>query len=280
MNRDNSLGILIPTRNRGKYLNTLLEVLMKQTLNLNVNVYVRDNKSTDDTFDIVEKYQGIYTNLFYMKNEINVGADVNFLLMINSCIEDYFWIFGDDEILLPDGLLTVIHQLTFSPDYLILEKNERKYYDFHSYVEKQFSTNPFNLIQCTLITSNIIKKSVFDLDFASAKLTTHYGHMYGIAKSLSDISCKIITINNSVFRVRTQRALPVDNDWPKNLEKEWIEYLVFLSLSNNLPYPWLKVFIIKTFSKIKSKSKKFISYFLSRRIKKIINKYLTQDKEN
>ena len=96
MNRDNSLGILIPTRNRGKYLNTLLEVLMKQTLNLNVNVYVRDNKSTDDTFDIVEKYQGIYTNLFYMKNEINVGADVNFLLMIiKSLLFIYCYIIKD-----------------------------------------------------------------------------------------------------------------------------------------------------------------------------------------
>ena len=78
MNRDNSLGILIPTRNRGKYLNTLLEVLMKQTLNLNVNVYVRDNKSTDDTFDIVEKYQGIYTNLFYMKNLRNLQKSARF----------------------------------------------------------------------------------------------------------------------------------------------------------------------------------------------------------
>ena len=275
INKSKSLAILIPTRNRSTYLNELLSSMMPQTVGSNITVYVRDNKSTDNTEKIVEDYQEKYFNLKYHKNEINVGGDVNFLLMVHDCREDYFWIFGDDELLMDDGLKKIMNKLTEDPDYLIMETRDGVFNNFSDYVSEKFSINPFDLIACTLITSNIVKKSIFDLDFATTKYSTHYGHMYGIVKPITNTSAKIITIVNDIFIDRgDDRASPVDGDWSSCLEVEWGNYLKFIAITNKLKYPWFKILVINLRRKIRYRFGKIITLVISVKLKKNIKKMM------
>lgn len=250
-----SLGILIPTRNRAIYLSELLSKMIPQSKDLNIKIYIRDNNSSDETENIIKKFQELSTSIIYNKNIINIGADPNFMLLVNSCQEDYFWIFGDDEILENNGLNKLMEILQENPDYVVLGKKNFIYKGFNEYINDNFINNPYNLIDSTLITANIVKREIFDLDFATTKYATHYVHMYGIMKGLSKKNkVKIVETNKSIFKNRgINRASPVDGDWPENLKEEWYKYLRWLSLITGIKYP--NILIKKLY--IKKKIRKF-----------------------
>jgi glycosyltransferase involved in cell wall biosynthesis len=42
-----------------------------------VEIIVSDNASTDDTASVVKKYQGMYSNIIYVRNAENIGGDKN-----------------------------------------------------------------------------------------------------------------------------------------------------------------------------------------------------------
>lgn len=276
MNSNAMLAILIPTRNRSAYLKELLSVLLPQTVGHMIKVYIRDNASEDDTECVVKAYQEVYPDLVYYKNEINVGGDVNFMLLVHGCKEEYFWLFGDDEVLLDGSLHRLMDLLTtLSPDYIVLEKESREYQNFSEYIECKMQNSPFDLIASTLITANIIRRSVFDLTFATTKYTTHYGHMYGIAKPLSEGNKKIVTLENSFFKDRGgARANPVDGDWSKCLEKEWNVYLRYLSIIAKTPYPFLKIFIINSKRHIRYKFGAIVTLLIGNRLKIFVKKHI------
>lgn len=242
MDKTVSLAILIPTRNRSQYLSELLSGLMGQTLGENVIVYVRDNDSSDSTRAVVESYQKKYSNLIYQKNEINIGMTPNFMMLVNNCQEDYFWLFGDDDMIEQGGLSRVMRILENNPDYLVLRDENKQFTNLREYVLDGFYSNPYSQVSPTLITCNIIKRKVFDLNFATTKYTSHYCHMYGIMKGLSNHGGNVITIKNNIFFHRGRNAAPpTDGDWPAGLEMEWIRYLKFISILTEIKYPASKV---------------------------------------
>lgn len=240
-----SLGILIPTRNRSRYLSELLFKLMPQTINHNVVVYVRDNDSDDDTGLIVESYQKQYVNLVYEKNPINIGMMANFLMLIHNCKEEYFWLFGDDDVIHDDGLNRVIHILQSQPDYVVLRDEDKSFNSLREFVLGDFSSNPYKQISSTLITCNIVKRNFFDLNFATTKYTSFYSHMYGIMMGLAINGGNVYSRKNEIFFHRGRDAAPpTDGDWPQNLELEWVRYLKFIARLVNIRYPFYRVKII------------------------------------
>jgi glycosyltransferase involved in cell wall biosynthesis len=246
-----SLAVLIPTRNRSSSLKKLLESMMRQTLGKNIVVYVRDNNSSDNTEDIVEEYKKIYSNLVYHKNEINIGPSANFMMLVQNCKEDYFWLFGDDDMIHEDGLDKVMHIIGDNPDYLVFRDRYGQYESLRDYVLDGLYSNPHGQIYTTLITCNIIKRAIFDIDFATSKYTTHYCHMYGIMKGLSDGAGRIIAKRDKEFFQRCRNGAPIDGDWPVNLEIEWVRYLKFLVNLVEVDYPWFKMKMIHNKWKLK-----------------------------
>lgn len=242
--QDTSLGVLIPTRDRAEYLAELLNSLMPQTLGLKVNVYIGDNCSNDHTGDVVRNMQVLYPNLFYQKNVINIGGDANFLMLVHGCTDDYFWLFGDDEVLQPLAIPRLMKILQESPDYVVFDGIDSVYTNVNEYISNRFKVGSEFLASCTLITANVVKRSIFNINFASTKYSTHYGHMYAIFNGLSGRRVKIVSCENTYFIVRQERAQPVDGDWPAALELEWHKYLRFLADSAAVRYPWLELNLI------------------------------------
>ncbi len=103
------LTIAIPTYNRSRNLEQLLGSLMPQALSEGrVEVLVSDNCSTDDTPAVVARFRQAGWDLVSIRNEVNIGADANFLQCFEKGSGKYVWIFGDDDFIAPGGLAKVV----------------------------------------------------------------------------------------------------------------------------------------------------------------------------
>lgn len=115
------LTIAIPTFNRSKFLSLLLSALGPQLEGeSDVEVLVSDNASTDDTSDVAESFANQGFPLRSIRNTTNVGSDRNFLQCYEQARGKYLWIMGDDDVIEPFGLKTVLSALRAEKEYDIV----------------------------------------------------------------------------------------------------------------------------------------------------------------
>ena len=71
------LSICIPTFNRAEYLKRSISSIICQDefINKQVEIVIADNASVDNTEDVAMQYAGQYDNVFYFRNEKNIGND-------------------------------------------------------------------------------------------------------------------------------------------------------------------------------------------------------------
>ncbi len=112
------LSILIPTYNRARCLDVNLSHLCRQLtpeLEEKVEIIVSDDCSKDNTADVLEKYRS-WPSVRILPNPSNLGADRNFLHTINESRGRFAWLFGDDEVMLENGLAKIVATLEENPD--------------------------------------------------------------------------------------------------------------------------------------------------------------------
>lgn len=104
------LSIAIPTFNRAKYLDRCLSFIHSQLKGkqLPVEVIVSDNCSTDNTFQIIEKYRLKNQDIKYYKNDQNYGMDFNILQCYTKSAGKYVVAFSDDDIFLIGSIEKII----------------------------------------------------------------------------------------------------------------------------------------------------------------------------
>lgn len=116
------LTIAIPTYNRARYLRELLSVLYDQLIDEpRVELIVSDNASPDETPALVEEFQKRGLRIRSIRNETNIGADANFLQCFEQARGKYFWLFGDDDLIVPGGvgkILSLLEMDDFAVAYL------------------------------------------------------------------------------------------------------------------------------------------------------------------
>lgn len=106
------LNIAIPTCNRARFLENLLNNILPQVEKTEgeVQVCISDNGSTDNTQQVVMKFKERYPGLInYNKNPKNLGCDRNALKAIEMSQGDFVWLFGDDDLMADGGLGEVIN---------------------------------------------------------------------------------------------------------------------------------------------------------------------------
>ena len=118
------LDILIPTYNRNIICRKLVEKLVFYIDNINanikINILVQDNGS-----DIKLKLNLSRSYLNVIHLPINIGADSNFLSLIEASASDYFWIIGDDDTLTQNDFKLVIDEIIQNePDILFIPKSK------------------------------------------------------------------------------------------------------------------------------------------------------------
>lgn len=122
------LSICIPTYNRARFLPDLFDSILAQTgCTIEVEVVVSDNASTDETAAVIETYRDRLPNLVYVRADENIGADRNFLRVIEYASGDYCWLMGSDDKLEPGSVAEFERQHAQHPSVTGLTLNRRAY---------------------------------------------------------------------------------------------------------------------------------------------------------
>jgi len=88
---------VVITYNRSRRLERMLRTFV-QAGYTSMRFHVLDNCSTDDTRDVVERYQRDHWPLLqYHCNRYNIGGDANILRAVEIGNSKYFCVFGDDD---------------------------------------------------------------------------------------------------------------------------------------------------------------------------------------
>ena len=126
------ISFAIPTYNGYSTLKSTLDSLVSQILELSISdkskieIVVADDKSTDSTINILELYNN-HNFFHYTINENNLGMDLNFRNVAIRSKGEFIWFFGQDDILVNDGLKLVLDNLSnLKPNILSLNYSQIK----------------------------------------------------------------------------------------------------------------------------------------------------------
>jgi glycosyltransferase involved in cell wall biosynthesis len=191
-------SISIPTYNRAEYLDRCLKSIINQ-ININalviINVY--DNDSKDNTEKVVKKYQNQYKGLHYLKNQNNIGPDLNIGQCYYTSTSKYTLVFGDDDVFLEGALEYIFKILNSDTEFGLVFLN---YYHFKHDFLIENPEQRINSKKKTYIFNNtdIVKIAGFRIGFISSCIVntkainklelienagTHFNHLYPILKS-------------------------------------------------------------------------------------------------
>lgn len=107
------LSICIPTFNRGRFLDELLQQLAQLDPNTqsNIAVCISDNASTDQTPSIIRKWKSHLT-LKEIRQSKNIGGSRNFQAVASLADTPWLVLMGDDDLLCVEGLRKLLCTLT------------------------------------------------------------------------------------------------------------------------------------------------------------------------
>tara|TARA_Y100000590_G_C15664210_1_gene993854 strand:- start:730 stop:1749 length:1020 start_codon:yes stop_codon:yes gene_type:complete len=136
------LSICIPTFNRSEKLDNCLNSILiskEQYTENDFEICIADNNSNDNTKEIVDKYKS-FLNINYYKNSENLGFARNAKKVIGLAKGKYSWLIGDDDLILPTTLKSLLKILKSNSDIELFFINS--YYLNSEYLEK--FPKPFN----------------------------------------------------------------------------------------------------------------------------------------
>lgn len=150
------LSICIPTYNRANYLEScLLSIFSQLEEDMSVEIVVSNNKSTDHTTEIIDKYLDNKC-LNYFEQDLNIGFAHNVLSVVKKASGEYCWIIGDDDFLIQGALKAVLD---------LIKKDDTKV-DYYYASEKGFHLDSFNKYSKPFHTSKMGKEnSIQKLDY-------------------------------------------------------------------------------------------------------------------
>lgn len=107
MEKKPSVSVLMSTYNGEKYLQEQIDSILDQK-NVDVNLIIRDDGSSDNTKDIVKRYVKKYDSISFYEGK-NLGVGKSFYKLLCDAPESDYYAFSDqDDIWLPDKLSRAI----------------------------------------------------------------------------------------------------------------------------------------------------------------------------
>ncbi|EPL08523.1 glycosyltransferase [Pseudomonas sp. CF161] len=120
LNPNQHLSVVIPTYNRADFLNHSLELHIPILKKYNIQIFIFDNASTDNTTEVVSNWMDKYSLLYYVRNDFNLGADENFESALKRPDTDYIWLLGDTYIIREGTLSCVMSKLNERFDHILV----------------------------------------------------------------------------------------------------------------------------------------------------------------
>jgi glycosyltransferase involved in cell wall biosynthesis len=119
------ISVCIPAYNRARFLVPLLDSIRAQTVQPDEVVICEDvSPERDAISQIVKDYQVMYP-AFPLKlflNEVNLGYDKNFKMLLNSSTGDYCFFMGNDDLIVPEAIEKVAKAVEYHPNVAVLSR--------------------------------------------------------------------------------------------------------------------------------------------------------------
>ena len=227
-----TLSICIPTYNRLRFLKELVPSILCQLEGMqvgDVELVVSDNASTDGTADYLRSIDD--THLRWWTNEENIGGDRNFLKCVVEAKGEYVWLFGDDDLIPDDSVARVLNFLRRNNPSLLISVDydvEPRLYGDYCELLADFGDNL--VLTHTLISANIFKRELFDMDLAVEKLWVQYAHMFGVMSRMAGHAIGVMPRFVETRPVRAEFA-----KYPSCLCVKQAIYMWFLAKRFDLP---------------------------------------------
>lgn len=172
------LAITIPTYNRADFLDYSLEVHIPIMRKYGIGMYISDNASTDNTKEVVEKWQKEYSLLYYHCNEENLGPDANFEIALKKPAAEYVWLLGDTYKLPESGVEYLLNLLEGTKNYDAIVFNlankisiATKDYDDHNELLADLAAL-MSCLSCLVYSKQLINKASFTRYYKSYFIQT------------------------------------------------------------------------------------------------------------
>ena len=112
---NNKLTIGIPVYNEGQFLEEALQSLLNQDFQ-DFIVVIADNCSTDNSWEIIQKYCSKDNRITAFQQKCNLGMFENWRCLLDHCKTSYFMWLGGHDFLAPDFLKTCIEAHERNPE--------------------------------------------------------------------------------------------------------------------------------------------------------------------
>lgn len=240
MSTNKLLSITIPTFNRAPHLDYFLETHIPNLQKNNISVYISDNASTDNTKEIVQKWQTIYPNLNYHRNTENLGMDGNFEVALSLPSTDYIWLFGDTYRLPTNAIENALDLITGAVKYDALIFNlehllECPDSDYKDQNKMLIDLVPImSCVACMIYSKQII---------ASADFSRYKGTFFSLTaiifefianKQFTIFWSKNISIKNLGLQTKEKKNWSNTSKWIEIGVYGWISFLFSLPASYTL----------------------------------------------
>jgi len=190
------INVILITYNHADYIRQALESILMQETEHEVEIIVADDRSPDNTVDIIKEYENKTTFPFtYLQKEHNVGYNKNYQQAFTACTGDYVAIMeGDDYWIKNDHLQNHIAHLerfrNSSMSYnrhlrLFEDQNREEIFDWDSNEDYEYVTteqlamgNRIGNLSCCVFRGEHIRNidpNLFDMEIADWMLGMYMG---------------------------------------------------------------------------------------------------------
>ncbi|MGV3278672.1 TDP-N-acetylfucosamine:lipid II N-acetylfucosaminyltransferase [Rickettsiales bacterium LUAb2] len=122
------VSILLPSMNVDRYISQAIDSILMQEVNFNYEIIVCDDGSTDNTANIVKKYQEKYPIIKLLQHESNLGLPITNYNLMSNAKGEYFCILD------PDDYYTVRNKLQKQVDFLDSDVNNEYIAATHQHI--------------------------------------------------------------------------------------------------------------------------------------------------
>lgn len=133
------ISIIIPAYNAVKYIEETVNSCLNQTYQ-NIEIIIQDDRSTDGTWELLNKLYGVNQKVRLFKNGKNLGIGDNWNAAYDKVTGEYVIIFNADDLISPDLITCFLARFSADPsidivtgkfDVLISETGQTYIYPDH-----------------------------------------------------------------------------------------------------------------------------------------------------
>lgn len=117
------LSICIPTYNFGDYIGETLACFISQ-IEPGMEIVVLDGGSTDNTREVVSKFQKDYACIIYHRQDFKGGIDKDIAKVVSLARGKYCWLMSSDDLIKPGALRRILLEIESGNDLYLCNRVE------------------------------------------------------------------------------------------------------------------------------------------------------------